>query len=124
MASSAPSRPAFAPLSDKVLLDSYQKAGLDGALLAIPDLSRDEILKQLDAWAPLAKPTHERRHRPRPDGVPIRRAADYWRWVDLCEQGGVDSIWQTDRLVSRTPIWSAWRPWPLLPAAPAACASV
>ena len=28
----------------------------------------------------------------------------YWRWVDLCEAGGVDSIWQTDRLVSRTPI--------------------
>jgi len=28
----------------------------------------------------------------------------FWRWVDLCEQGGIDSIWQTDRLVSRTPI--------------------
>ena len=27
----------------------------------------------------------------------------FWRWVDLCEQGGIDSIWQTDRLVSRTP---------------------
>jgi probable F420-dependent oxidoreductase len=24
--------------------------------------------------------------------------------VDLCEQGGIDSIWQTDRLVSRAPI--------------------
>jgi len=35
---------------------------------------------------------------------PFAGAADYWRWVDLCEQGGVDSIWQTDRLVSRTPI--------------------
>jgi probable F420-dependent oxidoreductase len=28
----------------------------------------------------------------------------YWRWVDLCEQGGVDSLWQTDRVVSRAPI--------------------
>ncbi len=35
---------------------------------------------------------------------PFARAGDYWRWVDMCEQGGVDSIWQTDRLVSRTPI--------------------
>ena len=28
----------------------------------------------------------------------------YWRWVDLCEAGGVDSIWQTDRLLSREPM--------------------
>ena len=35
---------------------------------------------------------------------PFAGAADYWRWVDLCEAGGVDSIWQTDRLVSRQPI--------------------
>jgi probable F420-dependent oxidoreductase len=35
---------------------------------------------------------------------PFAGASDYWRWVDLCEQGGVDSIWQTDRLVSRAPI--------------------
>lgn len=35
---------------------------------------------------------------------PFSGAADYWRWVDLCEEGGVDSLWQTDRLVSRTPI--------------------
>jgi probable F420-dependent oxidoreductase len=34
---------------------------------------------------------------------PFDTAAGFWRWVDLCEQGGVDSIWQTDRLVSRTP---------------------
>ncbi len=26
-----------------------------------------------------------------------------WRWVDACEDGGVDSIWQTDRLVSPEP---------------------
>jgi alkanesulfonate monooxygenase SsuD/methylene tetrahydromethanopterin reductase-like flavin-dependent oxidoreductase (luciferase family) len=25
----------------------------------------------------------------------------FWRWVELCEGGGVDSLWQTDRLVSR-----------------------
>lgn len=35
---------------------------------------------------------------------PFASAADYWRWVDLCEAGGADSIWQTDRLVSREPI--------------------
>ena len=35
---------------------------------------------------------------------PFAGAVDYWRWVDLCEAGGVDSIWQTDRLVSRQPI--------------------
>jgi probable F420-dependent oxidoreductase len=28
----------------------------------------------------------------------------YWRWIDLCEAGGVDSLWQTDRLISRQPI--------------------
>jgi probable F420-dependent oxidoreductase len=35
---------------------------------------------------------------------PFAGAGEYWRWVDMCEAGGVDSIWQTDRLVSRTPI--------------------
>ncbi len=34
---------------------------------------------------------------------PFRTTAGFWRWVDLCEQGGIDSIWQNDRLVSRTP---------------------
>jgi probable F420-dependent oxidoreductase len=28
----------------------------------------------------------------------------YWRWVDLCEVGGIDSLWQTDRMISREPI--------------------
>src|SRR5438270_4402491 len=28
----------------------------------------------------------------------------FWRWVDMCEAGGVDSLWQTDRVVSREPI--------------------
>lgn len=35
---------------------------------------------------------------------PFRTASGFWRWVDLCEQGGVDSLWQNDRLVSRTPV--------------------
>ena len=35
---------------------------------------------------------------------PFSGASDYWRWVDMCEDGGVDSIWQTDRLISRQPM--------------------
>jgi len=35
---------------------------------------------------------------------PFDTVAGFWRWVDLCEQGGADSVWQTDRLVSREPI--------------------
>ncbi|MEI6202997.1 MAG: LLM class flavin-dependent oxidoreductase [Enhydrobacter sp.] len=35
---------------------------------------------------------------------PFKSGSDYWRWVDLCEAGGVDSLWQTDRLVSKQPI--------------------
>jgi probable F420-dependent oxidoreductase len=35
---------------------------------------------------------------------PFSGASDYWRWVDLCEAGGVDSLWQTDRLLSREPM--------------------
>ncbi len=35
---------------------------------------------------------------------PFADARAYWRWVDLCEAGGVDSIWQTDRLLSREPM--------------------
>lgn len=35
---------------------------------------------------------------------PFATGAGYWRWVDLCEaSGGVDSLWQTDRLVGRSP---------------------
>ncbi len=30
-------------------------------------------------------------------------ANGYWRWVRLCDDSGVDSIWQTDRLVSKEP---------------------
>jgi probable F420-dependent oxidoreductase len=35
---------------------------------------------------------------------PFAGVGGYWRWVDLCESGGVDSLWQTDRLISREPI--------------------
>jgi probable F420-dependent oxidoreductase len=35
---------------------------------------------------------------------PFATAAGFWRWVDLCEQAGADSLWQTDRLISRAPI--------------------
>jgi probable F420-dependent oxidoreductase len=34
---------------------------------------------------------------------PFSGAQAYWRWVDMLEAGGVDSLWQTDRLVSPTP---------------------
>src|ERR1700761_1607870 len=27
----------------------------------------------------------------------------FWRWIELCEMGGVDSIWQSDRLVGPLP---------------------
>lgn len=30
---------------------------------------------------------------------PFSGADAFWRWVDLCEDGGIDSIWQTDRLI-------------------------
>ena len=35
---------------------------------------------------------------------PFAGVGGFWRWVDLCEAGGIDSIWQTDRMVSREPI--------------------
>jgi probable F420-dependent oxidoreductase len=35
---------------------------------------------------------------------PFTGVSGFWRWVDLCEAGGVDSLWQTDRVVSREPI--------------------
>ncbi len=35
---------------------------------------------------------------------PFAGAAGFWRWVDLCEAGGIDSLWQTDRMISREPI--------------------
>jgi probable F420-dependent oxidoreductase len=34
---------------------------------------------------------------------PFQETDNFWRWVELCEAGGVDSLWQTDRLVSEEP---------------------
>ncbi|MCC5871320.1 MAG: LLM class flavin-dependent oxidoreductase [Gammaproteobacteria bacterium] len=34
---------------------------------------------------------------------PFADGAGFWRWVDLCEAGGIDSIWQSDRLVGNEP---------------------
>lgn len=35
---------------------------------------------------------------------PFETGRQYFDWVELCEKGGVDSIWQTDRLVSSEPM--------------------
>jgi len=32
---------------------------------------------------------------------PFATAREFWRWVDLCDSGGVDSLWQSDRLMGR-----------------------
>jgi probable F420-dependent oxidoreductase len=34
---------------------------------------------------------------------PFTDTAAFWAWVDFCEQSGVDSLWQTDRLIGREP---------------------
>ena len=34
---------------------------------------------------------------------PFEDARGFRRWVDLCESGGVDSIWQSDRLIGADP---------------------
>jgi probable F420-dependent oxidoreductase len=43
----------FRAPADKAALARYRKAGIDEALLEIPDLSRDELLQLLDRYAPL-----------------------------------------------------------------------
>ena len=35
---------------------------------------------------------------------PFSSSDSFWDWVGICEAGGVDSLWQTDRIVSRKPI--------------------
>ncbi len=45
----------FGAPPDEAALASYQKVGIQRALLAIPDLGRDEILRHLDTLAPLAR---------------------------------------------------------------------
>lgn len=34
---------------------------------------------------------------------PFSSARSFWDWIELCEEGGVDSFWQIDRMVSREP---------------------
>jgi len=34
---------------------------------------------------------------------PFSAAAGFWRWIELCEEGGVDSVWQIDRMSSTKP---------------------
>ncbi len=34
---------------------------------------------------------------------PFDDARGFWKWVDLCDSGGVDSIWQSDRLIGPDP---------------------
>ena len=43
----------FRAPADRVALAGYREAGIDEALLEIPDLSRDEILQLLDRYTPL-----------------------------------------------------------------------
>ena len=45
----------FGAPPDEAALASYQKVGIQRALLAIPDLGRDEILRHLDTLVPLAR---------------------------------------------------------------------
>ena len=28
-------------------------------------------------------------------------AQDYWRWIDLCEERGIDSLWFSDQLLGQ-----------------------
>ena len=30
-------------------------------------------------------------------------ARGFWQWVDICDNGGVDSIWQSDRIIDQVP---------------------
>jgi probable F420-dependent oxidoreductase len=34
---------------------------------------------------------------------PFSDVKTFWRWAAMCDEGGVNSIWQTDRMVSREP---------------------
>jgi len=44
----------FGAPADQAVLAGYRDAGIQGAILGIPDLSRDEIMGVLDKYAPLA----------------------------------------------------------------------
>jgi probable F420-dependent oxidoreductase len=34
---------------------------------------------------------------------PFADSRAFWRWVDICDNGGVDSLWQSDRIIGRDP---------------------
>lgn len=34
---------------------------------------------------------------------PFASVKNFWRWIDLCEESGIDSFWQTDRIASPQP---------------------
>lgn len=34
---------------------------------------------------------------------PFASVKNFWRWIDLCEENGIDSFWQTDRIASPQP---------------------
>jgi probable F420-dependent oxidoreductase len=40
-------------------------------------------------------------------GYPFPDPRSYWRFVELCEQSAIDSIWQTDRMLSEQPFLEA-----------------
>jgi alkanesulfonate monooxygenase SsuD/methylene tetrahydromethanopterin reductase-like flavin-dependent oxidoreductase (luciferase family) len=46
----------FSAPADKEVLAEYREAGIDEALLAVPDVSRDKILQLLDLYVPLTGP--------------------------------------------------------------------
>ncbi len=37
-------------------------------------------------------------------GFPFAGQADFWRWVDFCEDSAIDSLWFSERLVSSQPV--------------------
>jgi alkanesulfonate monooxygenase SsuD/methylene tetrahydromethanopterin reductase-like flavin-dependent oxidoreductase (luciferase family) len=45
----------FSAPPDPATLASYEKAGIERASFGLPDAGRDEILRKLDEWAPLAQ---------------------------------------------------------------------
>lgn len=36
--------------------------------------------------------------------MPFDGPDGFWNWIDMCENGGIDSVWQTDRIVSDDPM--------------------
>ena len=35
---------------------------------------------------------------------PFTDGRGYWRWVDMCEAEGADSLWHSDRIIGRNPV--------------------